>query len=129
MKQPAFLALDDVERLHRILIDQFGGIHGVRDRGSIESAVAHPQNVYLYSECDLANLAAAYAFHIAEAQAFLDGNKRIGIAAAISFLEENGCSVRTETDTLYAAMIGIASREVNRLDLAAIFRRITTFPE
>jgi len=41
-----FLTKDEVILVHKNLIDEFGGLHGIRDNNSIESAVMHPQNGY-----------------------------------------------------------------------------------
>jgi len=65
-------------------------------------------------------VAAAYAFHIAEAQAYLDGNKRTAIAAALVFLEYNGIRSRRDDGTLYDAMIGIATHRMDKQQLAAV---------
>jgi hypothetical protein len=81
MSEPSFLTVAQVERLHEKLINRFGGSPGLRDRVLFESAVIQPRNVYYYGQGDLFDIAAAYAFHISEAQAFLDGNKRTGMAA------------------------------------------------
>ena len=56
-------------------------------------AVMHPCNLWLYGQGDLFDIAAAYAFHLAQAQAFIDGNKRTGLGAALVYLEGNGASV------------------------------------
>jgi death-on-curing protein len=68
-------------------------------------------------------VAAAYAFHLAESQAYLDGNKRTGAQAAFVFLEGCGvdCSRLPEQET-YDAMIKIATHEMSRSDLAEYFR-------
>ncbi len=80
----------EVERLHEIALERFGGSPGLRDKARFESAVMHPQNVFFYGRGSVFEIAAAYCFHLPEAQAFLDGNKRTGAAAAIVFLECNG---------------------------------------
>lgn len=87
---PVFLTFEQIKEIHRDQIDAFGGIHGLRDEGALESAIAQPLNVYFYGDGDLYEIAAAYAYHIAESQAYLDGNKRTGIQAALDFLEING---------------------------------------
>ena len=92
MSEPVFLTIQEVERLHQKLIARFGGSSGIRDRGLLEGAVDQPKNVYHYGQGDLFEVAAAYAYHIAEAQAFFDGNKRAAAAAAITFLDGNGIS-------------------------------------
>jgi death-on-curing protein len=62
----------------------------VRSEDALESAIAQPLNVHSYGNGDLYDIAAAYAFHIAESQAYFDGNKRTGVQAAADFLEING---------------------------------------
>ena len=125
MSEPLFLTVKQVERLHEKLINRFGGTHGLRDPLLFEGAVIHPRNVYYYARGDLFDVAAAYAFHIAQAQAFLDGNKRSGVAAALVFLEINGVPVPAETDRLYHAMIAIAEKRMNKDQLSVLLRELT----
>jgi death-on-curing protein len=124
MSEPVFLTLEQVKTLHRIALDRHGGQDGVRDEATLESAVMHPCNAWLYGRGDLFDIAAAYAFHLAQAQAFLDGNKRTGIGAALVFLEGNGVSVHQATQELYEAMIAVAERRLDKPGLAALLRRI-----
>ena len=65
---------------------------------------------------------AAYAFHIAEAQAFNDGNKRTAIGAALTFLELNWVHPAPSEDELYDAMIDIANKRLTKADLSELFR-------
>ena len=122
MSEPTFLSVEDIEFLHRRSIARYGGTLGVRDRAGLESAANHPRNVFYYGQGDLFDIAAAYAFHLAEAQAFLDGNKRTAIAAALSFLEFNGIFAGYDWTKLYDAMIAIAERRMNKIGLAALLR-------
>ena len=64
-----------------------------------------------------------YAFHLAESQAFVDGNKRTAVAAAMVFLARNGVYARPPTLTLYLAMIDVAEKRKTQADLAEIFRK------
>ncbi|MBI4903468.1 MAG: type II toxin-antitoxin system death-on-curing family toxin [Acidobacteria bacterium] len=123
MTEPIFLTRAQVDELHHDSIERHGGTHGIRNEHGLESAVAQPMNVYYYGGGDLCEIAAGYAFHIAESQAYLDGNKRAAILAAMVFLEINGCSTELlSEDRLYDAMIQIANHELDRAGLAAIFR-------
>ena len=124
MSDPVFLTIEQVKTLHRIALDQHGGQDGVRDAATLESAAMHPCNVWLYSQGDLFDAAAAYAFHLAQAQAFLDGNKRTGIGAALVFLDGNGISVPEATEELYEAMIAVAERRLDKPGLAALMRKL-----
>ncbi len=124
MNEPVFVTLEQVLRAHERSLQSHGGSPGVRDEGLFESAVNQPLSDYFYGGADLFGIAAAYAFHIAQAQAFLDGNKRTAIATALVFLEQNGVATRTETSVLYDAMIGIAERRLTKADLADVFRKL-----
>lgn len=97
MNDPIFLALDQILELHARQIQQFGGADGVRDIQLVESAAAQPRQAsggqYLHKT--LAEMAAAYLFHLVRNHGFVDGNKRIGSAAALVFLEMNGIDSRS----------------------------------
>jgi death-on-curing protein len=71
----------------------------------------------------LFDIAASYAFHIAEAQAFLDGNKRTAVAAALTFLKGNGVALRIDDAAIYDAIIAIAEKRMTKTDLANILRK------
>jgi death-on-curing protein len=123
----AFLDLDEVFELHARSLREHGGSAGVRDQGLIESALGSARNTFHYADGDAFDIAAAYAFHLAEAQALLDGNKRTGIAAALYFLARNGfirVPDQAVLDTLYDAMIAIARHEMDKTGLAAVLRRL-----
>lgn len=123
MSEPEFLTPAIVEQLHDDSLALFGGSAGVRDRGLVESALASARNTYFYGGGDLCDIAASYAFHIAEAQAFLDGNKRTAVAAALTFLKGNGANLRMDDTAIYEAMIAIAEKRMTKSDLAAVFRK------
>ena len=122
MSEPVFLRVEQVERFHRQGLDIFGGIDGVRDRGLLESAIAQPQHVFFYEQGDLYEIAAAYAFHIAQNQPFLDGNKRAAVTAALAFLRVNRITKKFDPNSLYAAMIAIAEKRMTRAQLAELLR-------
>ena len=124
MSDPLFLTVDQIELLHRRAIERFGGLSGTRDHNALESAVIQPRNVYYYVHGDLHDVAAAYCFHIAEAQAFIDGNKRTAVAAALIFLEANGISTDFDSMPLNEAMIAIAEKRMNKTSLAALLRTL-----
>lgn len=126
MSDPIFVTIEQVLRAHDQSLRRYGGSAGIRDEGLLQSAVQQPLNDYFYGHGDLVAVAAAYAFHIAQAQAFLDGNKRTAITTAFAFLEQNGIATSTHTDQLYDAMIGIAARRLTKADLAQVFRKLFT---
>ncbi len=124
MDEPLFLSLETVREIHRHSLHAHGGLDGLRDPGLLESALMQPEAAYYYGRGDLASIAAAYAFHIAQNQPFIDGNKRTAISCALTFLELNGTDPsRYSGDELYDAMIGIAEKRIDKAGLAGIFRR------
>ncbi|MGH9949842.1 MAG: type II toxin-antitoxin system death-on-curing family toxin [Pyrinomonadaceae bacterium] len=127
MIEPIFLSVEEVHIIHEEQLDAFGGLNGIRDEGLLESAVMTPQASFggEYLHADLFEMAAAYAFHIAENQPFLDGNKRTALGSAMVFLESNGYEFPLIDDLeLYRAMIAIANDELDKQGLADIFRKM-----
>lgn len=124
--EPDFLSVEDVVQIHDEQIAAYGGAAGVRDQGLLESAVAMPRASFgeAYLHEDLAHMAAAYAFHIAQNQPFLDGNKRTGLVAALVFLDLNGVTVLDPQEKLYDAMIAIAERRMDKDGLAELLREL-----
>jgi death-on-curing protein len=125
--EPRFLSRDTVEKIHRVSLERHGGIHGVRDDSLVESALGSAMNDFYYGGADLPGVAAGYAFHLAQNQAYLDGNKRTAVATALVFLSHNGIKhVASEAEQLeiYDALIAIAERRMDKPQLAALFRRL-----
>lgn len=128
MKEPAFLTLAEVLEIQRLQAEQFGGDPGLRDRGLLESALAMPKASFggELLHRTLFGMASAYAYHIAQNQPFVDGNKRTGLVAALVFLELNGIEIGDPRDRLYDAMIGIAERKFSKDDLAKLLKELAT---
>lgn len=125
MKQPEFLDAESIKELHFESLSEWGGQDGLRDETAFESAVFQPQNVYFYGHGDLFDIAAAYCFYIAEAQAFLDSNKRTAVASGLAFLELNGVDTDRDIEmSLYNAMIAVGCREMGKYELAALLRQL-----
>jgi death-on-curing protein len=79
----------------RLLIEEFGGLHGIRDRGVLESAVLRPQNGYYGN---LIEEASALMESLANNHAFLDGNKRVSFVMTDAMLRANGYFLDVEPD-------------------------------
>lgn len=122
--EPTFVTFEQVLLAHDESLRRHGGSAGIRDEGLLRSAIHQAQNDYFYGGADLFGMAAAYAYHIAQAQAFLDGNKRTAATVALVFLELNGLATKTNTTALYDAMIGLAERRLDKAGLAAVFREL-----
>ena len=65
-------------------------------------------------------MAAAYAFHIAENQPFVDGNKRTGLNCALTFLKLNGILIKCPGNELFQAMIDVGNRRLSKEGLSRL---------
>ena len=112
-----FKTLDrsDIEKIHDLMIEMFGGSYGVRDAGLLESACLSPyQNVFgqnLYPT--ILDKAAKYAFDFANYQIFIDGNKRTGLATMTAFLDINGYELNMSSEQQYFLMMDIANKRID----------------
>ena len=70
-------------------------------------------------------MAAAYAFHIAENQPFVDGNKRTALASALVFLDWHHIEISDPNEELYSAMIGLAQKTFDKAGLTALFEKLS----
>jgi death-on-curing protein len=112
MTEPRWLSQQIVRTIHDRQISRHGGAPGVRDAGLLESALARPVNRFAYGESDLVVLAAAYAFGIAKAHAFVDGNKRTAFVTSATFLRANGVRAVFDQREIVRVMEGLAEGSV-----------------
>ena len=103
-----YLTVAEVYRMQYRLIELFGGLHGVRDAGAIESAVFRPQTGYYDS---VEEEAAALMESLGMNHGFLDGNKRIAFTAADVFLRRNGFFLEVEAEEGYQFIEGYIARK------------------
>jgi len=116
-----FLRKPELIEIHKKLIEEFGGTHGLRDAAALESAMAAAENRAYYEDADISVCAATYAYHITQAHAFTDGNKRVGAAASEIFLEINGANPNAHNDDIYELFMSIAAGEKSRDEVEKIF--------
>lgn len=123
-REPRWLSVEAVRALHAEQIALFGGEAGVLNPGSLEAALARPQNAFLYERTtDLAGLAAIYLVGLVGAHAFVDGNKRVGLAAALVFLALNRRPLHVPPLDLYALTMRVALGRAKEARVAAWLRR------
>jgi len=119
---PVWVPLAAIIVIHDRQIARHGGASGMRDRTLLEAAVARPMNRAAYGEGDLAVLTTAYAFGIAKAHAFVDGNKRTAFVTAVTFLRLNGLAFRPDPVEGVRMMERLASDEVTQGTFAGWLR-------
>ena len=128
MQPVAFLSVDDVLLIHARVIEEFGGDSGLRDRGLLESAVAMPQSSFGGKDLHtgLAGKAAAYHFHLCANHSFIDGNKRVAVAASEVFLLINGHELSASDDEIEELTLGVATGKLSKDQVVEFFEKFLT---
>ncbi|MFO7692249.1 MAG: type II toxin-antitoxin system death-on-curing family toxin [Vicinamibacterales bacterium] len=120
-----YLSLAQVVELQRELLAAFGGLAGIRDRGSLEASIARPAMTFggedLYA--DLPAKAAALFHSLVLNHPFVDGNKRAGAAAAELMLELNGFVLAASDQGFERVTLATARGEMSAEALAIWFRQ------
>ena len=130
MRSVVFLSVDCVLEIHRRVIEEFGGDPGLRDRGLLESAAAMPQSTFGGKDlhAGLAEKAAAYHFHLCANHPFIDGNKRVGVAAGEVFLLINGQELSASDDDVGELTLGVANGRISKEQVTEFFVELVTEP-
>jgi death on curing protein len=125
MAEIVWLLEEAVRAIHSRQISEHGGRPGIRDEGLLLSALARPQNLAAYGDPppDLAALAASYAYGIARNHPFIDGNKRVALVAARTFLLINGGDLVASQEEKYVTFLRLAEGQLNEDELAGWIRK------
>ncbi len=91
-----FITIKEILEDHAEVIRKYGGVRGIRDLGLLASALDMPKSALFGEDLHLTvfDKAAAYLFHIICNHPFVDGNKRTGTVAAITFLRQNRVPIK-----------------------------------
>lgn len=114
-----WLSEDAVLAMHEALINEHGGLAGVRDQGLLDSALARPKNLMAYAEPSAAELAAAYGAGIVRNHPFVDGNKRTGLMTMFVFLKINGFLLTASEVEAVFVFQDLAAGEIGEDELTA----------
>lgn len=120
------LTVEIVSEIHGAVIKAFGGSSGVRDQGLLESAVAAPQASFGGESpfADLIEVAAAYLFYLCRNHAFVDGNKRTAMTAALVFLRLNGIEPTPDSPDWESLVLDVAASRLDREQATAQLRKL-----
>lgn len=110
---PVWVPLRAILAIHDRQISRHGGAPGLRDMALLEMGCARAMNVAAYKDAPLIDIATAYAFGIAKAHAFVDGNKRTAVVTALTFLRLNGRHFRPDPAEGVRMMEGLAAGEIS----------------
>lgn len=123
MTEPQWLPKTLILRVHERQIEEHGGLRGLRDEGLLDSALLRPLNAFAYEDADLHRLAALYAAGIIRNHPFLDGNKRTGFIAALTFLLVNGLALEAAMEDRLAMTLLLAAGELTEEQYADWLRQ------
>ncbi len=99
-----YLTTHDVELMHHVLIERYGGSLGLRDAGLLEAAIFRPQSGYY---ADTLLQAAALFESLIINHPFIDGNKRIAFAAMDVFLRMNQYHLLVDSNEVYLKIMDL----------------------
>lgn len=87
-----YLSIEEILRLHFQVIEDYGGSHGVRDEGRIDSVASAPKQMAFGVDQypDITTKAAVYLRNIIADHPFTDGNKRTAVTVSGIYLQRNG---------------------------------------
>ena len=122
MNEWVWVPLAALHVVHDRQIARHGGAPGTRDPTLLQMGCARPLNRAAYEDVDVFVIAAAYAYGIAKAHAFVDGNKRTAFVAAFTFLRLNGVFLRPDPEVGMRMMEELASDQVSEEAFAAWLR-------
>ena len=109
--------------IHAEQLAEHGGRPGLRDEAGLESSLSRPVNLALYEpDCDLCDLAAAYAVGLAQRQNFIDGNKRVSAVVTELFLNLNGLDLIAADAELVETWKSLAANAITQEQIAAWLR-------
>ena len=106
------------ELVHLRQVAAHGGRLGVRDEALLDSALHRPAQKAHYGQPTVAELAASHAFGIIRNHPFFDGNKRVGLVLALTFLRLNGRDLQADADDLYRTIDDLAASRTGEAELA-----------
>lgn len=111
-----YLTLREILEIYQRVMQQSGGLVGIRDLGALESAVAQPRMTFGGGELypTVVEKAASLGFSLIQNHPFVDGNKRTAHAAMETFLVLNGYEIRATVGEQESVILQVASGRMNR---------------
>lgn len=120
MDDPIWMSVELTQAIHDRQLAEHGGMAGIRDIGTLESALGRPRQHFSYADPTptISELAADYAFGLAKNHPFIDGNKRTAYVLCRTFLILNGYDITASKPDRYGIFLQLAAGEIKRSELA-----------
>lgn len=123
-----YLTLEQVVAIHDNQIEKYGGSHGIRDLGLLESAVYRIQASFggrdLYPT--LFDKAGALLQSLVLNHAFIDGNKRTGTVCCLLMLELNGYRLAVSEKKLLVEVVAVRQKKVSAESVSSWLKKHST---
>jgi death-on-curing protein len=118
-----YLSLEDIIDLHDHLIENFGGLRGIRDNNLLLSCIEIPRQAFGGKELypSMYDKAACYLFHIVKNHPFNDANKRTGFSSSLLFLKANKTKITFKNVEAEEIVMEVAKGKIDKLDVAKFF--------
>lgn len=119
-----YLTVNQVISFHDDLVNNFGGLLGIRDKNLLISALQAPKASFDGKEMypSIYEKAAVYLYHIAKNHPFNDGNKRTAYVAVLAFLKANHAAIKFKTMNLEQIVVEVANGSISKDKLAQFFQ-------
>lgn len=115
-----YLTVEQVIDFHDDLLNQFGGLRGIRDKNLLRSALEAPKMTFEGAEMypSIFDKAAAYLYLLTKNHPFSDGNKRTAFVATLVFLEVNQVKTSFDTADLESVVVEVANGNIGKIELS-----------
>lgn len=106
MAKVVFLSLEQILAIHYYQIESHGGSHGIRDLSLLESATQRPQASFMGEDLyqTIFDKAATLMHSLILNHPFIEGNKRIGVVAAVGFIHSNGWDLKVSQEAIQGSI-------------------------
>lgn len=123
-----YVTLDELIAIHDSMIEDYGGSHGIRDLGLLQSALARPQASFAGQDLyeSILDKAAALFHSLMFNHAFVDGNKRTTLTATARFLYLNGYTLLAKDEELVTFPLQVENHHFSIQQIATWLEEHTT---
>jgi death on curing protein len=99
----------------------------IKDYSLLSSALAMPNSMFdgQYIHQSIIEKSAAYIFYLTQNHCFIDGNKRIGLASGLVFLELNGISIEDKSDEFYPLVMKVAEGKSSKKEIVILLEKLS----
>ena len=107
--------------LHDMILDETGGMNGVRDSAALDASISAPFATFCGEDLfpsDIGKIA-RMSYGLTVNHAFVDGNKRIGAMVLQILLRENGYNLQIKEEELVEMFQSVAKGQMDDKDLVA----------